>query len=269
MFITFCAKPPETVPSADIAGLSYTAPIMSKRVLILDNALHRRIFRPPRHWRVFLEEVPVDVVNVPSGQPIPDLRGYSHLILTGSETSITRPKAWFGAEVKAILGARDLGIPMLGSCFGHQMLVYALSGPQYLRTSPTPEIGWTVLEQITPDPLFAETPTPWYVFSFHFDEVFEPPPPWRVLARSALCPVHVLRYGGEPIWGIQAHPEISPRKAKLFLRLFLLVRRHAKKRILAVWSRSPDDDRAISSIVSKFLDVSRCPPKRSSGTAGR
>lgn len=227
---------------------------MRRRVLILNNAIHRFLFKPHRHWQAFLRGVESDVVNIPSGQPMPPLNGCSHLILTGSEASIMEPKPWYEVEANVVREAVDRGLAILGSCFGHQLLVHTLSGPEYLRKARVPEIGWTLLEIVENDRLLTEVPSPWSVFSFHFDEVASPPAPWKVLARSAGCPVHVARYGDLPIWGMQAHPEIAHWKAEFLIRLYLLLRRRAPARILDAYRRPPRNDRAIRSIVLRFLE---------------
>lgn len=230
---------------------------MTPRVLILDNAVHRFLFKPPWHWKAALGAVPVDVVNVPSGRRIPPLDEYTHLILTGSEASVLEPKPWFDAEAKAIREATERGLPMLGSCFGHQMLVHALSGPERLRRSETPEVGWIEVDVFERDELLADVPRPWHVFSFHLDEVVAPSPPWRVLARSDRCAVHAVRYGDRPIWGIQPHPEISERKAEFFARLYLLVYGGAGRETVSGLRRPEPRDRAIHGIVQRFLGVRR------------
>ena len=48
------------------------------------------------------------------------------------------------------------------------------------------------------------------------------PEPWRVLARSDRCAVHVMRYGDEPVWGIQAHPEVTPEQGRVLLEGFIV-----------------------------------------------
>jgi len=227
---------------------------MQSRLLILDNAIHRHLFRPAAHWRPYLREAAVDVVNVPSGQAIPELGHYTHLLLTGSETSILEPKRWFTSEAGTIREAARRGIPILGSCFGHQMLVYALSGPEHLIRSVPPEIGWASLKILERDELLFDAPDPWHTFVYHFDEVSFPlPEPWRVLARSAQCPAHVIRYGDRPIWGIQAHPELPLAKARLFLVLYLLLARRDRRRLVTAMRRPSREDRIADRLVDRFL----------------
>lgn len=225
----------------------------AKRVLILDGSIYPEIYRPVEHWRALLGSIPFDAVHVSFGEEVPDLVRYTHLIVTGSEASITEFRPWYNAEVEVVRQACALGKAILGSCFGHQMLVYALSGEEHIAASPTPEVGWIEVNLTEEDGLLAGLPNPLHVFAAHFDEVKAPPPPWRVLARSARCAVHAMRYGDRPIFGLQAHPEISPDDARTLLEGE--IPRFPKKAhlIRPALSQEPRDDGVASEIVRRFL----------------
>lgn len=230
---------------------------MSKRasVLIVDNAVHRFLFKPSWHWKAHLKGIETTVVNVPSGASLPSLDEISHMILSGSEASILQPKAWFETEAELVRDAIKREIPILGSCFGHQLLVYALSGPEYLQRSGPPEVGWAEIEMVENDRLFEGLPNPWATFVYHFDEVVDPPQPWRKLGRTSHCDTHVLRYGDRPIWGIQAHPEISSSKARIFLRITLLSGRKPVRHILHALRGAPPRNDIAAQILKRFLAV--------------
>jgi len=235
-----------------LAALGYT-PDMPKRVLIVDNAVHRFPFKPCWHWKAHLQGVDTRIVNVPSGAAVPPLDGFTHVILTGSEASILEPKPWFEVEAKLIRDAVDRGGPILGSCFGHQMLVYALSGPEHLERSDPPEVGWAEIEMTQSDPLFEGLPNPWSTFVYHFDEVVDPPNPWRKLGRTEHCDTHVLRYGDRPVWGVQPHPEISPRKSRFFLCVTLLFGGRSTRHILQALRNSPPRNDVADTVLRRFL----------------
>ena len=224
-------------------------------VLIVDNAVHRYLFKPSWHWKAHLDGIDTQVVNVPSGSAIPPLDGLTHVILTGSETSIVDPKPWFEVEAGLIRDAVDRGIPILGSCFGHQMLVRALSGSEFLRRSDPPEVGWAKIERIGSDPLFEGLPDPWDTFVYHFDEVIDPPHPWRKLGRTKHCDTHVLRYGDRPVWGIQPHPEISCGKSRLFLCIALLLGGKPARHILRALRDAPPRNDVADTVLQRFLRV--------------
>jgi len=229
---------------------------MSQRVLIVDNAVRRLMFKPSIPWKEHLDGAETRAVNIPSGAAIPPPSEFTHLILTGSEASIVSPEHWFEREAELVRTAAERGIPIIGSCFGHQMLVYALSGSEYVRHADPPEVGWAEIEMVETDPLFDGLPNPWTTFVYHFDAVVDPPPPWRKLGRTELCDTHVIRYGDLPIWGIQAHPEISARRARRFLRLTLLLGRWPARQIIPALRNAPTLDNIFAPLLARFLEAS-------------
>ena len=227
---------------------------MPERVLLLDNTLHPRLFILAKRWSRLLGSAYVDVVHAPTMRVLPDLTAYTHLVVAGSEASILQWAPWMEREAEAVREGAALGLRMLGSCFGHQMLVASLSGVQYLRRSPHPEVGWIAVEIIGEDELLLGVPNPWTVFSFHLDEVAAPPPsPWRILARSGDCPTQILRFGDAPVWGIQAHPEISRRAAEVATRSYLLLARRRGGAPRRPLRRPAAGDQAFLTLVDRFL----------------
>jgi len=226
-----------------------------KRVLIIDGSIYPDIYRPADHWRALLGEVPSGSTHLPSGEPVPDLAGYSHIILTGSESSIFADDPWFEVESKVILDAFEEEKAILGSCFGHQMLARTLSGREYVALSPTPELGWTSVEVVEKDELFDGQKNPFFVFVSHFDEVRNPPAPWKILARSERCAVHAMRYGDRPIWGVQSHPEITPEDGRVLLEGFIEKTPDKAHLIRPALTQTPRDDRLAAEIVRRFLNT--------------
>jgi len=225
----------------------------SARILILDNSLNRPVYRPVRQWKRYLDGVLVDSVHMPSAKHAPSLDGYTHVIITGSTASLVEPPEWVNAEVAVVQEAAERGLAILGSCFGHQMLVYALSGPEYVARAASAEVGWVAVEMSEDDPLFEDLPNPWHAFAWHYDEVVEPPLPWTVLGSTSTCDVHVIRYGDAPIWGLQSHPESTPCDAKTMLLLQKVFREWDSEAISAALCQTPHDDKIIDVLVARFL----------------
>lgn len=225
----------------------------SVRVLILDNSLNRPIYSPARQWKSHLGDVPSDVIHVPKGDPLPELANYTHVIITGSSASLVDPPEWVEREAHLVREAESAGLTILGSCFGHQLLVYALSGSEHVQRAASPEIGWVAIHMEGDDAMFEGLPNPWHAFSWHYDEVVALPEPWKVLGRSSSTGVHVIRYGDAPIWGLQAHPEISPRSAKFLLFLDLLFFNWGSEQVRAALRQTPQDDSTIGTVVERFL----------------
>jgi GMP synthase-like glutamine amidotransferase len=226
------------------------------RTLLLDNTLHPHLFGLARRWAHHLRGVPTDIVHAPSSRRLPDVRDYTHLVLTGSEASIQRWTPWMEREAECVRRAAGAGLRVLGSCFGHEMLVAALSGRDCVRRAEVPEIGWTSLEIVARDELLSGVPNPWIVFSFHLAEVATPiQAPWRVLARSARCETQILRFGDAPVWGIQGHPEISRRAAELATRAYLLLARRRGGVPRTSLRGMPADDQVFRDVTERFLAV--------------
>ena len=223
------------------------------RVLLLDNSLNRPIYQPLHQWKRYLGDVPVDAVHMPSGERVESLDAYSHVILTGSTASLVDPPDWAETEADVVREAAALGLSILGSCFGHQMLVYALSGPEYVRRAAEPEIGWVAIEMSGDDRLFAGVPNPWHAFAWHYDEVVALPAPWRVLGSTALCDAAVIRFGDALIWGLQVHPETKPVEAKALLFLQKVFFDWRSQALCSALLQRPQDDKIIGNIVDRFL----------------
>ena len=100
------------------------------------------------------------------------------------------------------------GVSVLGSCYGHQLLALALSGPNAVRRCSTPEMGWLPIRIDRGSPLLGP-PSQFFAYTLHFDEVTGLDENYHILASTESCPVHVFQLRGKPVWGIQSHPEID------------------------------------------------------------
>lgn len=150
---------------------------------------------------------------------LPDLGDpsvYSHLILSGSEASVTEEQAWeqaLGDLVRQFVAARK---PVLGICYGHQFLAKTLAGPGHVRRAARSEVGFLDLA-LAPNPLFHGLEQP-LVMVTHNDEAFDLPEAFEVLASSPDCSVHAFQYRGLPVWGTQFHPECDAQHGEQIWR---------------------------------------------------
>jgi len=151
--------------------------------------------------------------------PLPaSLQDYDAVVITGSSASVTEPPVWLdGLEQVVRDCARDRR-PLLGVCFGHQVIASALYGRDAVTTRHRIEVGWQGITMPAPDPLFAGLEEGFSVFVSHYDEVREDleGPIWT--AQSELCATHGLRIPGLPIWGIQFHAEMPMAEAVALIR---------------------------------------------------
>ena len=146
------------------------------------------------------------------------------LILSGGPSSVYDKDA-----PSADRGILNLGVPVLGICYGMQLLAQLAGGD--VRPSGEREYGRAEIEVLEGEGLFegfaAGSRTP--VWMSHGDRVDAAPPGWEVLARSGNTPVAAFRHGALPLFGVQFHPEVAhtPRGAEM-LQNFLFRICHAK-----------------------------------------
>ena len=124
------------------------------------------------------------------------------IILSGGPASVYAEDAY---EIDpAIL---DLGIPVLGICYGHQVLAHALGGR--VAHNEVAEYGRTALEVGESGLLFHELPTSQTVWMSHRDAVVEPPRGFRVTAATPDSPVAAMEDPVRRLFGVQFHPEVG------------------------------------------------------------
>ena len=101
----------------------------------------------------------------------------------------------------------ELGVPILGICYGMQLTAYFLGG----RVEPASEreYGRAEIEVVAASPLFAGTPARQRVWASHGDTIFAGPPGFRTTAKSDSAPVGAFEDGERRIYGIQFHPEVT------------------------------------------------------------
>lgn len=146
-------------------------------------------------------------VDLPAGDVPPPPDAVAALIVTGSAASVLDQDAWSLRGQRYLADAVSRGLPILGICYGHQMLAAALGG----RVAHNPrgrEIGTVDFEVVVSDPLFDPDIQPRRANMTHVDVVSELPPGAVLLARTALDPNAAVRFTPST-WGVQFHPEMD------------------------------------------------------------
>ncbi|MHB8233689.1 MAG: glutamine-hydrolyzing GMP synthase [Solirubrobacteraceae bacterium] len=100
----------------------------------------------------------------------------------------------------------ELGVPVMGICYGMQLLVHELGGR--VEQAEVGEFGRSDLHVSEPGVLLRDMPVEQTCWMSHRDTVFEPPPGFTALASSSSSPVAAVEDTARGIYGIQFHPEV-------------------------------------------------------------
>lgn len=146
--------------------------------------------------------VPVDDFDHP-GVParFPEVTRYDAVVVMGSPWSVydeERIGSWVVPEAALLRDADAAGVPVLGICFGGQLLAQAHGGR--VERAPVPEVGWVTIEtddeQLVPH-------GPW--FQWHFDRWVLPPGAHEIARNAISSQAYILRRN----LAVQFHPELT------------------------------------------------------------
>ena len=170
------------------------------KILILDFGAQysQLIARRVREGQVYCELHPadIDLAAIKAFNP-------TGIILSGGPSSVLDDDS---PDMDA--GVLDLGVPVLGICYGLQLLVQRLGGK--IESADDREYGRATLKIESEDPLFEgidrdSDPTVWMS---HGDRVLGLPDEMSVIASSGGSPFAAVRSQTNPFWGVQFHPEV-------------------------------------------------------------
>jgi GMP synthase-like glutamine amidotransferase len=147
---------------------------------------------------------------LPHEAPPPDVDGFDAAIVFGAEAQVDQEDAhpWLRPEKRLVGELLARGTPLLGVCFGSQLLA-ELAGAE-VRRAAEPEIGWHEVELTTDgrvDPMLGFLPARFDSLQYHHYEWLLPAG-GVALARSTRC-LQAFRLEGRPVWGVQFHPEVT------------------------------------------------------------
>ena len=100
----------------------------------------------------------------------------------------------------------DLGIPILGICYGSQLMAHQLGGR--VETAPVSEYGKTEVEVDNGSLLFGDVSPKTICWMSHTDYIAEAPEGFRVTAHTPVCPVAAMERPDKNWYAVQFHPEV-------------------------------------------------------------
>jgi GMP synthase (glutamine-hydrolysing) len=172
--------------------------VANEQVVVLDygGQYSQLIARRIRDCGVFSELLPhtVPLAEIAKRRP-------RAIVLSGGPASVYAPGA-----PRLEPGLLELGAPVMGICYGMQLLVHELGGK--VEQAEVGEFGRSDLTVSEPGRLLAGTPREQTCWMSHRDTVFEPPPGFTALASSSASPVAAVEDTQRGIYGIQFHPEV-------------------------------------------------------------
>jgi GMP synthase (glutamine-hydrolysing) len=190
--------PAASAPAAAPAGVATDPATGVAEVVVLDygGQYSQLIARRVRDCGVFSELLPhhVPLEQIAARKP----RG---IILSGGPASV-----YADGAPPLERGLLELGVPVMGICYGMQLLVHELGGR--VEQAEVGEFGRSDLRVNEPGVLLAGLPLEQTCWMSHRDTVFEPPAGFIALASSSASPVAAIEDAGRGIYGIQFHPEV-------------------------------------------------------------
>lgn len=163
--------------------------------------------------------VAVDVFARPPQPSVLD--GANAVVVGGSKWSVWEEVQNLPALIEVLKAAREKKIPILGVCFGAQLIAHAFGG-QVVRDEEHSEWGTFEIEtsdDALMDMLFADAPFSFPAQCAHHDRITKLPPAATLLASSRNCPVQAFVIPGTDIYAVQFHPERSKKDYETLLEM--------------------------------------------------
>ena len=160
----------------------------------------------------------VAIAPVYEDASLPEPASLAGVVVTGSSAMVSQRAPWSERTAVWLASAALAGTPVLGICYGHQLLAHSLGG----RVGPNPrgrEIGSievSLHDAARGDPLFAELPAQVRMQASHVEAVLELPAGARLLASSRGDP-HQAFAVADHAWGVQFHPEFDADVVRTYL----------------------------------------------------
>ncbi|VEH86946.1 GMP synthase [Neisseria animaloris] len=202
-------------PSAFNTSQPEEATMIQDKILILDfgSQVTQLIARRVREAHVYCELHSYDM-------PLEDIKAFNPkgIILSGGPNSV------YNSDYQADTGLFDLGIPVLGICYGMQFMAHHLGGE--VSPGDQREFGYAQVKTIDSEltrGLSDGQPNTLDVWMSHGDKVSKLPEGFCIIGDTPNCPVAMMELAEKQFYGIQFHPEVTHTKqGRALLNRFVL-----------------------------------------------
>ena len=160
----------------------------------------------------------LDIINAPREPSLPAPETLAGIVITGSHSMVSDAEPWSERLKPWLRQALGANVPILGVCYGHQLMASALGGVSGYHPDgrETGTYAIQLTEEGQADPLFGQLPISFPAHLTHAQSVLEKPDCASVLANNAHDAHQVLRYGPRQ-WSVQFHPEFTPAVMRAYL----------------------------------------------------
>lgn len=153
------------------------------------------------------------------GDALPDPETVLGAVITGAHCMVTDRLEWSEETAAWIRALHALSVPMLGVCYGHQLIADALGGKAGFHPAGI-EVGTaeiTLTDAASDDPLFAKMPRTFPAHVAHSQSAVSLPPDAVLLATGTHEPHHSFR-AGKHAWGVQFHPDFTAELTREYVK---------------------------------------------------
>jgi GMP synthase (glutamine-hydrolysing) len=207
-------------------------------------------------WEMFFDEggcgaQDTAVIDVSKGESLAAPADYSSAIITGSPAMVTEHLEWSERAAEWVRGAVQCRLPLLGVCYGHQLMAYALGGEvAYLDGGV--ELGTLDVYMETYDnPVFNGLPKIFKANLVHSQTVTKLPPEALAIAHSERDPNQIIIYN-DVTFSVQFHPEYSGAVMRDYIELYKAESREDAEKFDKLAAEDTPESRGI---LRKFIEL--------------
>ena len=231
----------------------YALAVNAAPLLLLDCALD-----PAGSWGDFgpwLGHRAVQTLHAPHAEALPGRVGeVGGIVVTGSAASVYGHAPWSAACLDLLRDAMARDIPILGVCYGHQLLGEAVGGRGTVVAMQRPEVGFCEVQMRRGDALFDALPGRFVTYQTHGDMVL-PREALETWGTNDACAVQAFRVRGHRAWGVQFHTEYSRETQQRLTEARRAKHPEVGVDVEAIMAEAIDTGSQARSLFGRFLEI--------------